>query len=105
MEKPVVGAVVVVFISFLCCFQVGLSQGEAYVKNYLISWDDIKVEEQKLRLSHRDDNYRRRVIVVDKNGGGDSLTVQGAIDMVPEYNTERKKIYILPGIYRFAYAC
>ncbi|KAK4484765.1 hypothetical protein RD792_007359 [Penstemon davidsonii] len=39
------------------------------------------------------------VIVVDKNGRGDSVTVQGAVDMVPEQNTQRVKIQILPGIY------
>ena len=33
---------------------------------------------------------------------GDSTTVQGAVDMVPQNNTERVKIYIYPGIYRFA---
>ncbi|XP_060673415.1 pectinesterase QRT1-like [Ziziphus jujuba] len=42
----------------------------------------------------------RHVIVVDTNGGGNFSTVQGAIDMVPEHNTQRVKIYILPGTYR-----
>lgn len=41
-----------------------------------------------------------RVIVVDKNGGGDSVTVQGAVDMVPDSNSQRVKIFILPGVYR-----
>ncbi|KDP39260.1 hypothetical protein JCGZ_01017 [Jatropha curcas] len=78
----------------------GFSQSEAYVKGF-ISWDDMKVDgEDRARLSYRDSYNRSRIIVVDKNGGGDSLTVQGAIDMVPEYNTQRVKIYILPGIYR-----
>ncbi|KAK4484763.1 hypothetical protein RD792_007357 [Penstemon davidsonii] len=40
-----------------------------------------------------------KVIVVDKSGRGDSVTVQGAVDMVPEQNTQRVKIQILPGIY------
>ncbi|KAF2305577.1 hypothetical protein GH714_006864 [Hevea brasiliensis] len=90
---------VVVFMSFLGCFQLGLSQSEVYMKAF-ITWDDMKVDEGRARLSSRDNYNRSRVIVVDKNGGGDSLTVQGAIDMVPENNIGRVKIYVLPGIYR-----
>ncbi|KAF2305596.1 hypothetical protein GH714_006947 [Hevea brasiliensis] len=71
---------VVVFMSFLGCFQLGLSQSEVYMKAF-ITWDDMKVDEGRARLSSRDNYNRSRVIVVDKNGGGDSLTVQGAIDM------------------------
>ena len=79
-----------VVTTFLCGFQVGLSEiDEVYGKNF-ISWNDMKVDE-----------HESGVIVVDKNGGGDSVTVQGAIDMVPENNKQRVKIYILPGIYRF----
>lgn len=92
-----VGASVLVFLGGV---EVGFSQSEAYAKNY-ISWADLKVDEQKMGLNSRNEFVNRsRVIVVDKNGGGDSLTVQGAVDMVPEQNTERVKIYILPGIYR-----
>ncbi|CAM8931252.1 unnamed protein product [Rhodiola kirilowii] len=40
------------------------------------------------------------VIVVDQNGGGNSVSVQGAVDLVPDNNSERVKIFILPGIYR-----
>ncbi|KAL5698604.1 pectinesterase [Ranunculus cassubicifolius] len=40
-----------------------------------------------------------RVIVVTKDGTGDSVTVQGAIDLVPHQNTRRIKIFILPGFY------
>ena len=43
------------------------------------------------------------VIVIYINGSGHSRTVQGAIDMVPKQNTERVKIYILPGICRSVY--
>ena len=49
-------------------------------------------------------NVGGRIIVVDQTGNGDSTTVQGAVDMVPQNNTERVKIYIYPGIYRFAMA-
>ncbi|KAJ9153902.1 hypothetical protein P3X46_027301 [Hevea brasiliensis] len=100
MERCVLGSFVVVFMSFLGCFLVGLSQSEVYAKGF-ITWDDMKVDEDgRTRLSSRDNYNQSLVIVVDENGGGDSLTVQGAIDMVPEHNTGRVKIYILPGIYR-----
>ncbi|XWS09686.1 hypothetical protein CRYUN_Cryun39dG0010300 [Craigia yunnanensis] len=94
-------ALLMVVTAFLSGFQVSLSEiDEVYGKNF-ISWDDMKVDEHKTWLSNsRVDNNQSRVIVVDKNGGGDSVTVQGAIDMVPENNKKRVKIYILPGIYR-----
>uniref|UniRef100_A0A1D1Z2G3 Pectinesterase n=1 Tax=Anthurium amnicola TaxID=1678845 RepID=A0A1D1Z2G3_9ARAE len=41
-----------------------------------------------------------RVIVVSKEGNGDSRTVQAAVDLVPHGNRERVKIFILPGVYR-----
>ncbi|PON94050.1 Pectinesterase, Tyr active site [Trema orientale] len=89
---------VVVFVAFMRRLQVGFS---LEAKNF-ISWDDFKVDEMKMGLASGDEygNGSSRVIVVDKSGKGQSLTVQGAIDMVPEQNTERVKIYILPGIYR-----
>ncbi|KAF3453328.1 hypothetical protein FNV43_RR03768 [Rhamnella rubrinervis] len=92
------GASVVVFVVLLGSFQLGLS---ASSKDY-ISWDDLKVNEHKDLRSDSGDDYTEggRVIVVDKNGGGNSRTVQGAVDMVPQHNTQRVKIYILPGIYR-----
>ncbi|KAM7504282.1 hypothetical protein LguiB_003186 [Lonicera macranthoides] len=80
--------------------------------NY-ITWDDMKVDDRlkeiRLGLRLRDDiindhdyfsRNRSRVIVVDQNGNGDSYTVQGAVDTVPLNNSQRVKIYILPGIYR-----
>ncbi|KAB2615496.1 pectinesterase QRT1-like [Pyrus ussuriensis x Pyrus communis] len=85
---------------FLGGIKVGFSQSESFARNY-ISWDDLKVDDRKLGLNTKEERVNgSRIIVVDKNGGGDSLTVQGAVDMVPEQNTERVKIYILPGIYR-----
>uniref|UniRef100_A0A7N2R8H9 Pectinesterase n=2 Tax=Quercus lobata TaxID=97700 RepID=A0A7N2R8H9_QUELO len=79
--------------------QVGFVKGESFAENY-ISWDDMKVDEHEAGLNTRYEYKGRRIIVVDKNGWGDSHTVQGAVDMVPEHNTERVKIYIHPGIYR-----
>lgn len=73
--------------------------------SYFISWEDLRVDQPMAGLNSRDEPRRvnrttGRVIVVDKSGKGDSATVQGAIDMVPQNNTERVKILILPGIYR-----
>lgn len=83
--------------------RVGLFNNDVYHGKNFISWDDMKVDEHNLaRVSSRVDYNQSRVIVVDKNGGGDSVTVQGAIDMVSEGNKHRVKIYILPGIYRSA---
>ncbi|KAM1754858.1 hypothetical protein ACFX12_007262 [Malus domestica] len=101
MELGVWSVFVVGFVLlFLGCIEVGFSQSEAYARNY-ISWDDLEVDDHKLGLNTREEHVNgSRIIVVDKNGGGNCLTVQGAVDMVPEQNTERVKIYILPGIYR-----
>ncbi|CAK9166886.1 unnamed protein product [Ilex paraguariensis] len=71
--------------------------GEA---QHVITWADMRVDEYTVSLEYRGGRNRSRVIVVDKNGGGDSVTVQGAVDMVPPNNVERVKIYLLPGIYR-----
>lgn len=76
------------------------SEGEGEDKNY-ITWDDMQVDGVGIWMSLRERFYNgSRIIVVDKKGVGNSVTVQGAVDMVPEFNTVRVKIYILPGIYR-----
>ncbi|KAK9269115.1 hypothetical protein L1049_000884 [Liquidambar formosana] len=103
---------VVVFILFVSNAQLGLARNEENARDF-ITWDDLKVDvhmynwndmkkgQHMNRLDMRD-GYNRsgRVIVVDRNGGAHSVTVQGAVDMVPHQNTQRVKIYILPGIYR-----
>ncbi|KAJ8766978.1 hypothetical protein K2173_012453 [Erythroxylum novogranatense] len=90
--KCVLALILVLFIS--SC-SLGSSQGN------IITWDDVILPGNRGGgLSFRGYFNRSGVIVVDQNGTGDSLTVQGAIDMVPNYNTERVKIYILPGVYR-----
>lgn len=68
-------------------------------KRSYISWEDLKVEGEKL---HGQNAGKNGVIVVDKNGKGDCLTVQAAVDMVPHHDEERLKIHILPGLYRFS---
>lgn len=67
-----------------------------------ITWNDLKLSDDRLDLEVvREDGNGSNIIVVDQNGKGDVTTVQGAVDMVPEHNSERIKIYILPGIYRY----
>ncbi|XLU63228.1 hypothetical protein S245_022437 [Arachis hypogaea] len=66
------------------------------VKSY-ISWEDLEVGEESLELRSKKEV---RVIVVDQHGKGHSKTVQGAVNMVPDHNKERVKIYIYPGTYR-----
>ena len=65
-----------------------------------ITWSDITWERgwPLQDVKYRDNTTK--IIIVDKNGEGDSDTVQGAVDMVPAYNKERVKIHIRPGIYR-----
>lgn len=72
------------------------------VRSY-ISWEDLMVDEQRLVLRKNNvyNHNEIRVIVVDQNGNGHSETVQGAVDLVPDWNKHRVKIYIFPGIYRF----
>ncbi|KAE9612882.1 hypothetical protein Lal_00027734 [Lupinus albus] len=65
-----------------------------HAKNF-ITWDDLMVDEHTLAS-----DIGGKVIVVDQGGNGDSTTVQGAVELVPEHNTERVKIYIYPGTYR-----
>ncbi|KAG6405266.1 hypothetical protein SASPL_132853 [Salvia splendens] len=63
-----------------------------------ISWGDLRLGGARSTLGNGDD--RSKVIVVSQNGSGDSLTVQGAVDLVPVNNIHRVKIHILPGVYR-----
>ncbi|KAI3456827.1 hypothetical protein Pfo_013490 [Paulownia fortunei] len=77
--------------------KVGFAQSNGNGRNY-ITWNDLKMDHRRLPL--RDVGNQNKVIVVDKNGRGDSVTVQGAVDMVPENNVDRVKIHILPGVYR-----
>lgn len=79
----------------------GYAAGEGNLVDF-ITWEDMKVDLKKQRLDLRDGYNTSRVIVVDQSGKGDSFTVQGAVDMVPMHNSERVKIYVLPGIYRCA---
>ncbi|URE21675.1 pectinesterase [Musa troglodytarum] len=64
-----------------------------------ISWDDLSVEKYT-RTMDAVDGDASRVILVSKDGTGDSTTVQGAMDMIPDGNKARVKILINPGVYR-----
>ncbi|KAD5318003.1 hypothetical protein E3N88_17949 [Mikania micrantha] len=88
-----------------------LIYGHNHVKSFgrYITWDDIKIREDYkdyTKITERLVSFQNhginqsRVIVVDQNGGGDSTTLQAAVDMVPVNNSVRVKIYVLPGIYR-----
>ncbi|RZB66935.1 Pectinesterase QRT1 [Glycine soja] len=83
-------------VLLLKCVQVQGDTDSDHARNF-ITWEDFMVDEQGITS-----NVGGRIIVVDQSGKGDSTTVQGAVDMVPQNNTERVKIYIYPGIYRFA---
>lgn len=86
-----------VLILFLLCFTVlGLQQDER-----LISWNDLVLND---RVSSESESLRNRVISVSKDGNGDSVTVQGAVDLVPHGNNQRVKIFISPGVYRLVIA-
>ncbi|KAL7143096.1 hypothetical protein ABFS83_08G167800 [Erythranthe nasuta] len=87
----------VVFSILLFENKLGFAQDNGNIKNY-ITWDDLIVNDKRFH-STVDGVNQKAFIVVDKNGGGDSVTVQGAVDMVPENNAQRVKIHILPGVY------
>ncbi|KAI8009203.1 Pectinesterase QRT1 [Camellia lanceoleosa] len=84
-------------VLFLGSIEVGSGKSQAYTMNY-ITWEDMKVDLQKERLDLTEEQNRRQVIIVDQNGKGDSVTVQGAVDMVPLLSSQRVKIYIHSGI-------
>lgn len=101
MKYSIISLCFVGFLLFLGNLQLGFGEEHGSARNY-ITWDDLEVDgDQFRRLNMRDGYNRSRVIVVDKNGDADSITVQGAVDMVPVHNTRRVKIFIRPGIYRY----
>ncbi|XP_058068865.1 pectinesterase QRT1 [Magnolia sinica] len=87
----------VLFIIFST--QMGICYSDIFPSQNFISWRDLSMDKYlgKLNLNNK---AQGRVIVVAKDGTGDSRTVQGAVDLVPDGNKERVKIFILPGIYR-----
>ncbi|KAF3323420.1 pectinesterase QRT1 [Carex littledalei] len=66
-----------------------------------ITWNDLTISNSNYTSKAVNQAQRgSRMIVVSQDGHGDSNTVQGAIDMVSDGNSERIKILIYPGIYR-----
>ncbi|KAI3873508.1 hypothetical protein MKW92_052304 [Papaver armeniacum] len=96
MAFSILSLFMVFFFVSLNGFQLGFS---SQFGNF-ITWEDIRVENYfgRMRITDRDNSSR--VIMVAKDGSGDSYTVQGAIDLIPDFNNQRVKIWILPGIYR-----
>ncbi|CAA0832447.1 Pectinesterase QRT1 [Striga hermonthica] len=103
MSFPCLWSWVTAFLVVTFEAKAGLGQINGTRRNY-ITWRDLKMEGPPRNFPLRDigGNYNRNklVIVVDKYGRGDSFTVQGAVDMVPENNVQRVKIHILAGVYR-----
>lgn len=67
--------------------EVGYSVTDTNVKNY-ISRNDMKIDEC-IGFLYSDEQYKQEisnVIVVHKNGRGQSRTIQGAIDLVLQNN-------------------
>ncbi|XP_074572137.1 pectinesterase QRT1-like [Curcuma longa] len=65
-----------------------------------ISWADLNVRNHSRYYSDAKYRISGRVIWVSKDGSGDSKTVQGAVDMVPDGNNNRVRILVSPGVYR-----
>ncbi|KMZ68751.1 pectin methylesterase, family CE8 [Zostera marina] len=62
----------------------------------ILTWNGISISKTK----GFDEEIGELNILVSKDGTGHSLTVQGAIDLVPNSNSKRVKIFISPGFYR-----
>ncbi|KAG9441350.1 hypothetical protein H6P81_017204 [Aristolochia fimbriata] len=86
------------FVLFAVCgIQVGFCWGRGSGRDF-IDWDDLSMVDDLGKLDSVKE--RRGLILVSKDGNGDARTVQDAVNMVPDWNVERVKIIIRPGIYR-----
>ncbi|XP_078156046.1 pectinesterase QRT1-like [Carex rostrata] len=80
-----------------------IQTSSSFVKEYgeFITWNDFSISNSNYTSKAVNQAQRgSRMIVVSQDGQGNSETVQGAIDMVSDGNSERIKILIYPGIYR-----
>ncbi|KAI3856238.1 hypothetical protein MKW92_001402 [Papaver armeniacum] len=100
---------VVFFVLFVTCqlsSASGVDDQNLHGQKNFITWNDCTLNLMERSSFLNNSNGTRKnsmgldVIVVAKDGTGDSETLQGAIDMVPVDNTRRVKIFIRPGIYR-----
>ncbi|KAI3941094.1 hypothetical protein MKW92_021789 [Papaver armeniacum] len=102
----ILGAIfLVVFITCQLNNVSGVDDQNVHGQKNFITWNDCTLNSMEMRSNLNNNGTRRNsmglaVIVVAKDGTGDSETLQGAIDMVPADNTHRVKIFIRPGIYR-----
>ena len=63
--------------------------GDEYLSTgNLIQWTDLTIVQNDT------------IIVVDQSGAGNSTTIQGAVDMIPNDNPSRIKIVINYGLYK-----
>ncbi|XP_038983541.1 pectinesterase QRT1 isoform X1 [Phoenix dactylifera] len=83
----------------VACCRILSCQGTQLQYKDFISWDDFSAENYSGNFNFNDGAHSR-VILVSQDGSGDSKTVQGAVNMVPDGNRERVKIFISPGVYR-----
>ncbi|GAB2284757.1 hypothetical protein Dimus_019211 [Dionaea muscipula] len=105
MASPVVslcflGLMILVFLGDI---QLGCARINWRSSRRYITWNDLNVYESEFSATRFEVDPKQdssRVFVVDQSGNGDSVTVQGAVDLVPDGNSQRVKILILPGIYR-----
>jgi Pectinesterase len=74
----------------------------ANMNENVITWEDMLVKNYSTAETGYDQDGSR-VLVVSQDGHGSSQTVQGAIDMVPDGNSQRIKILIYPGIYKYVH--
>ncbi|KAI9092464.1 hypothetical protein K1719_027592 [Acacia pycnantha] len=66
--------------------------GAVLLDKRYIEWEDFVVTD--------DDSSKGRVITIDQTGTGDSTTIQGALDRIPNSYEARIKIVINPGTYK-----
>ncbi|WOK92286.1 hypothetical protein Cni_G00977 [Canna indica] len=87
------------FMAFLVS-HVAVCQGAGPRRSF-ISWSDITIGNYRYENVFKgvEDSDGSQVLFVSKNGGGDSTTVQGAVDKIPDGNSRRVKILISPGVY------
>ncbi|MQM03706.1 hypothetical protein Taro_036491 [Colocasia esculenta] len=92
-----------VFLLVAACAGMGTRETAGLLSEEFISWADMGLEggfAGSLESLEEGAKEPARVIVVSKQGNGDSTTVQEAVDLVPDGNERRVKIIILPGVYR-----
>ncbi|XP_051134153.1 pectinesterase QRT1-like [Andrographis paniculata] len=94
-------------LSFTILSSIQNSKSKAFASIDYITWDDLRIPNNNTRpvspiqLDDPNNNVTTTtIIVVDQQGYGNSTTVQGAVDMVPQDNKARVKIHIRPGVYK-----